>query len=606
MDSLLKHYEKELSYINKAAKAFAKRFPKIAGRLKLGADELEDPLVERLISAFAFLNARIQNKLEDDFPQLSHALMDTLYPHYNRPIPPMSIVKFDTRKGLKEAQFVPSGIELETYTFEDKSCEFVTCYELNLMPLVSDSVEILFRPFVAPLANQVAGNAVIHLKLNVTASGTTLGDLKPDALTFYIGGQDQRRYILYELLFTQLRAVVVASENGSTNPVMLDPSNVRPVGFGAEQGMLPYPQNAFMGYRLLTEFFTFPDKFFFFTVKGLDRFEFAEGSDAFDLYFYLDNADPELEHYLSTDMFQLGCVPVVNLFNKTAEPIRLDHTKSAHQLVPDASQQNNIEVYQINSVRGVDNDGNKVSFAPFYGQRHTDDAETSCFWHASRRLVTDGEQGTETASEVDLNFVDVNFKPQSSNDVIVTVGTRCLNRNSPSRLPFAGRLPLKSNDSKAPSVDTYCITPPTPTLRIGSDDGNFWRLVSHLNLNHLSLANNENSTQALREILRLYDFRGSASSRTMIGAIEDVVAKPISAPINVDGRSVLCRGSEVVIIFDPLKLGGQSPYLFACVLETFMGLYCSINSFVRVIARLKGSDEELKRWPPRAGAHQLL
>ncbi len=606
MDSLLKHYEKELAYINKAAKGFAKRFPKIAGRLKLGADELEDPLVERLISAFAFLNARIQNKLEDDFPELSSALIDTLYPHYNRPIPSMSIVKFDAKKGLKEAQIVPRGVQLETYTFEDKRCDFVTCHELELFPLVSASVEILFRPFVAPMANQVTGNAAIHLKIETPAAGISLGDLAPGELTFYIGGQDQRRYILYELLFTQLNSVVISSEKNSTKPLVLDASNILPVGFGSEEGMLPYPKNAFMGYRLLTEFFTFPDKFFFFTIKGLDQFAFPADSDSFDLYFYLNNADPELEHYLSTELFQLGCVPAVNLFNKTAEPIRLDHTKSAHQLVPDASQQNNVEVYQINVVKGIDNDGNNVSFEPFYGRRHSSMPETSNLWHAARRLVAEGEQGSEVASEVDLSFVDIDFKPSLSSDLIVTVETRCLNRNSPSKLPFAGRLPLKSNDSRAPSVDIYCITPPTPTLRISSGDGNFWRLVSHLNLNHLSLANNDNSTQALQEILRLYDFRNSSSSRTMIGAIDELVAKSISAPINVDGRSVLCRGSEVTIIFDPQKLGGQSPYLFACVLEAFMGLYCSINSFVRVIARLKGSDEELKRWPPRAGAHQLL
>ncbi len=606
IDSLLKHYEKELAHINSAAKGFAKRYPKIAGRLRLGADELEDPLIERLISAFSFLNARIQDKLEDDFPELSNALIDTLYPHYNRPIPPMSIVKFDTKKGLKETLHIPSGVQLETYSFEDKCCNFSTCYPVDLYPLTTESVEILFRPFIAPAANDVTGNAAIHLQLKTSTAGVFLKDLALGDITFYIGGQDQRRHILYELLFTRLNAIVVADEKGNTAPLVLDPRNVTPVGFELDEGMLPYPQNSFLGYRLLTEFFAFPDKFFFFRLSGLEQFKFAQGSDTIDLYFYLQSADPELEHYLSTELFQLGCAPVVNLFNKTAEPIRLDQTRTAYQIVPDASQHDNVEIYQIKSVKGIDEDGNKVPFEPFYGLRYLNAPQSSCFWQASRRQVLEGQHNSETASEVDLSFVDLNFKPASTRDTIITVESQCLNRNSPSKLPFTGRLSLKSNDSKAPPVDMYCITPPTPTLRISSLDGNYWRLISHLNLNHLSLNNSDVSTQALKEILRLYDFRNSASSRAMIDSIDDVTVAPVSAPINIDGRSVLCRGSQVVLTFDPLKLGGQSPYLFACILETFMGLYCTINSFVRVEARLKGSEEELKKWPPRAGEHQLL
>lgn len=605
IDTLLKHYEKELAYINRAAKDFARRYPKIAGRLKLGADELEDPLIERLISAFSFLNARIQDKLEDDFPELSNAVLDTLYPHYNRPIPPMSIAKFDVKKGLKEHSHVPVGAQLETYTFEEKRCNFQTCYDVELYPLTTRDAQILFRPFIAPAANEIAGNSVIHLSLQASP-GASLKDLSLADLTFYIGGQDQRRYILYELLFTQLKAVVVASENNDEPPVILDANRLEPVGFGLSEGMLPYPGNVFIGYRLLTEFFTFPDKFFFFRLTGLDAIDLEAYGDSLDLYFYLGNADADLEHFLSAEMFQLGCTPVVNMFSQTAEPIRLDNNRTSYQVAADVGQPENVEIYSIESVKGVNDDGKSISFEPFYGNRYLSDQTSRCLWHATRHITLEGEHNSEVASELDLSFVDLDFNPATTGDTIISVETQCLNRNTPSKLPFAGRLPLKNVDGSVPPIDMYCITPPTPTLRISADEGNYWRLVSHLNLNHLSFTTSEFSLVALQEILRLYDFRSSASSKAMIASIDALTVKPISAPIDVDGRSVLCRGSEVTIIFDPLKLGGQSAYLFACVLEAFLGLYCTINSFVKVIARLKGSEEDLKKWPPRAGEHQLL
>lgn len=604
IDSLLKHYEKELAYINKAARDFAARYPKIAGRLKLGADELEDPLVERLISAFSFLSARIQNKLEDDFPELSNALLDKLYPHYNRPIPPMSIVKFDVSRGLKASQRIPAGIALESYPFEGKRCNFQSCFEVNLQPILTDSVEVLYRPFIAPAANEVVGNVAIRLRMT-TPEGVGLADLKLDELVFFIGGQDQRRYILYELLFTQLNAIVIAEGEKSDKPLVLGAEQIEPVGFGANEGMLPYPDNAFLGYRLLTEFFAFADKFFFFRLKGLDKCMFEQGKKAFDIYFYLNNADAELEHYITTEMFQLGCSPIVNLFDITAEPVRLDNRQTSYQLVPDANQAENIEIYDIKTVSGVDEQGNPVRFEPFYSASYRAEKATS-LWHANRRIVLEGEHNTEVGSEIDLNFVDLEFKPGAVSDCIITAETRCLNRNSASKLPFAGQLNLRNVDGQVPPVDIYCVVPLTPTLRVLPQDGNYWRLISHLNLNHLSLGEDSQSLQVLQEILSLYDFRNSSSSRTLIGSIDTIDVKPISAPINIDGRSVLCRGNEVTITFEPLKLGGQSPYLFASVLESFMGLYCTLNSFVRVVARLKGYDEELKRWPPRAGELQLL
>src|SRR3954471_4299036 len=95
MDELLPHYERELAFLRADAKAFAQRYPKIAGRLQLAAGVADDPHVERLIQSFALLAARAHKRLDDDFPLVTESLLDVLYPHYLRPFPACSIAQFD-------------------------------------------------------------------------------------------------------------------------------------------------------------------------------------------------------------------------------------------------------------------------------------------------------------------------------------------------------------------------------------------------------------------------------------------------------------------------------------------------------------------------------
>src|SRR6266567_7779513 len=93
-DDLLFYYERELTYLRKLAVQFSEKYPKIAARLQLEPDKCEDPHVERMLEGFAFLAARVHLKIDDEFPEITEALLNILYPHYLRPIPSMSIVEF--------------------------------------------------------------------------------------------------------------------------------------------------------------------------------------------------------------------------------------------------------------------------------------------------------------------------------------------------------------------------------------------------------------------------------------------------------------------------------------------------------------------------------
>src|SRR2546430_4249034 len=113
-DELLSYYNRELAYLRRLGGEFAEAHPKIAGRLRMTADAVEDPHVSRLLEGVAFLNARIRQKLDDDFPELTDAILGQLYPHYLAPVPSMTIVQFRAARGLPGSFTVKADTEFET------------------------------------------------------------------------------------------------------------------------------------------------------------------------------------------------------------------------------------------------------------------------------------------------------------------------------------------------------------------------------------------------------------------------------------------------------------------------------------------------------------
>lgn len=606
-DSLFEHYEKELAFLQKEAARFAHNHPKVASRLKLGEDELRDPLVEHLISAVAFLNARIQHRLDDSFPEYSQALLEVLYPHYLRPVPPCTVVRFDLARHMDDPVELPRDTALETEPYDGRRSTFRTAYPIQLLPLMVEDVQLLFRPCSAPASNRVRGNAIIHLKLRANESVAAVNELEFEKLRFFIGGQGKTRLDLYELLFNRVTAVVVSGGDPNQEPGILPSACIKPVGFGPDEGLLPYPTSSFMGYRLLTEFFVFQDKFLFFDIDSLRKHISAFNSKTFSLHIYLKDAPPDLEHEINPDYFQLGCAPAINLFKQTADPVRMDLTRQAYPLEPDVTQHDNLEIYSVDEVNAVDGHGNLKRLLNYFESRPIHfDAPQSLYWSSERALVFEGDHRKEQASNVSLNFINAQFDPDARNDLIITAETTCFNRNTVSRLNFSQGIALNSPDGRAPAIPVTMAVPPTPALRVLDEKDTYWRLISHLNLNHLSLSGGENALNTLKDMLGLYDFRNSSSSKSLIDSIISLQTRPTSATIKVGGTYGPARGLEIFLCFDSQRLGGQSPYLFAAVLEHFFGLYCHINSFTRTAYSYKGQDTPEAKWPPRNGEQMLL
>jgi type VI secretion system protein ImpG len=611
-DDLLPYYNRELTFIRRLGAEFAEAHPKIAGRLRLGPDVAEDPHVERLIEAFAYLNARTRLKLDDDFPELTDALLGVLYPHYQAPVPSMAVVQFTLDHGqadLVAGYTIPRETALETDPIDGEPCRFHTCYPTSLWPIELTAASLTGRPLTAPATRHTAlSSAVLRLQLQCYGKEMTFSKLSIDSLRFFLRGQSQHVFALYELIFNNTLGVALASSPNDRDPILLGPQCIRPVGFERDEGMLPWPSRSFLGYRILSEYFAFPQKFLFFDITGLDRRILQKAGNRLELYLYLNRTSVDLEQNVTESTFQLGCTPIINLYKQRAEPVILNHTQTEYRVTPDARRPLANEVYSIDRVTATSPDNEQIEYRPFYSFKHSADRRAQkAFWHAVRRPAERCGGEVDPGTEVYLSLVDLGFKTSVPNDWTLDVETTCLNRDLPRRLPWQQGASGLHLTKGAPISRVECVTGrPTATRRPALKRGAAWRLVSHLSLNHLSLADHEEGADALREILKLYDFADSAETQAMIEGILSVRSRRVVGRVPGGVQSGFCRGIEVTLHFDEDRFAGSGLFLFACVLERFLGLYCSVNSFSKLVATTNKREGELRKWPPRAAETVLL
>jgi type VI secretion system protein ImpG len=610
-DDLLLYYERELTFLRQMGVEFAAKYPKVASRLVLEPDKCEDPHVERMLEAFAFLTARVHLKIDDEFPEITEALLNILHPHYLRPVPSMTVAEFHM-----DAQAVgEGGLKLDRESVLNSRpvngvpCKFRTCYDLTFWPLEVTDAEWKTPDRLQPPAKSSEAVAAVRIALKCQ------GDLKfaqlgLSSLRFYLNGESNVVHTLYELLCNNCSHIIIrdTSPKSRAQPVILSADALRPVGFGEDEGMLPYARRSFAGYRLLQEYFCFPQKFFFLDLTGLERIcEAGFGGQAEILLmispFERGERRQMLELGVSAKTFRLNCAPLVNLFSQTAEPILLDHTAYEYQVVPDVSRRRATEVFEINEVISANpQSGDVVRFEPFYSYRHgVNRAKVQAFWRSSRR--PSGYRDDE-GTDVFLSLVDLSSRPVRPNLDALTVRTVCTNRDLPARLPFGNEAGDFELEGALPVKRIVALIKPTDALRPPVGKDSMWRLVSQLSLNYLSLV--ENGREALQEILRLYNFTGSTYSDKQIEGLTGLDSRRHFARVISNDGVVFARGTQVEMEFDEEQFAGGGVYLFASVLEYFLGLYVSMNSFSQLRVRTRQRKEILRQWPPRAGQKILL
>jgi type VI secretion system protein ImpG len=611
-DDLLLYYERELDYLRKSAAQFAEKHPKVASRLVLEPTKCEDPHVERLLEAFAFLTARVHLKLEDEFPEITEALLTVVYPQLVRPIPSMSVVEFqlDPEKGkLTSGMKIERNSPIYSKPIGGVPCTFRTCYDTTLWPLTVTAAELSAPSRLKPAVKTNDSAWAIRLELRC-ARDVNFPALRPDRLRFYLDGESGLVNILYELLFSRLNRIMIRDLTAGSRlaPITLPAASLSAVGFGPDEGMVPYPSSSFAGHRLLMEYFAFPEKFFFVDLSGLEAVGEAGFKDAIEIIFLISEVEGDgriqrLELELSKKTFRLGCSPVVNLFPQVAEPIQLNQRKYEYQVVPDVRRPHSMEVYSIDDVSAINSSNQKIStYEPFYSLRHSARKEDRpCFWLARRRASA---RPNDDGTEISLSLVDLSTATVDPDATILSVRTTCTNRDLPSRLPFGNQDSDFEMEGAVAMRRIVALRKPTTPVRPALGKSVLWRLVSHLSLNYLSLV--EEGKGALQEMLRLYDVGRTAYSQNVIQSILQINSKPHFTRLISEQGVSFARGIRIEMEIDEDQFTGGGAFLFASVLERFFGLSASLNSFTQLSVTTPQRKEGLHEWEPRSGRKLLI
>jgi type VI secretion system protein ImpG len=620
-DDLARYYERELELLRGLAAEFAGQHEKVAARLALGTGDSKDPHVERLLQGVSFLTARIHKRLDDDFPELTEALLDVICPHALQQVPSMTIVEmaFDrAHAAVDQPHPVPRGTIIETEPVDDEQCQYRTIFDVPVYPVQVVDVTLSGPPFGLP--NVPRGTrSVLRIVIETLAERVTIDGLALGRLRFHLAdaGAPRTAFQLYEWIFSRCLGVSIAGEAAAKGSSLLPAGCLWPVGFDDGEASLPIDGRSLPGYRLLTEFFALPEKFLFF---DLDMGEVAKrcAGRRLEISILLSGSDRALEQSVGRETVRLGCTPAVNLFEMRLEAVKIDGRKADIPLTPSSRHPKAFEVRSVKQVRLLGQRGVSRTVRPLNsggagGFRGDSVAETGLWWTATRkqRSIPRPDSTQDVASEVWMTIVDESGGPASLIDQTLEVEAECVNRNLPERLPYtAGRPTLRLRKGNGPLKAIRCVSRPTSTLRPEGGRGIAWRLISHLSLNHLSLVEGTgtDAAAALREVLGLHILSRTEHARQKRAWLEGILrvsSSPDTARVP-GGRGGICRGVKVRLELDEDRYDGAA-YLFACVIDRFLGGWVSINSFTRLVVALQQRSNlgEEWKWPPRAGDRRL-
>ena len=624
-DDLLRQFEAEYAALTRLAGEFAEANPGAAARLRLSPGGVDDPHVERLLEGVAFLGARVRQRLDDEFPELTDALLGVLYPHFLAPFPSCLMAQLAPRKGLRGAATLPRETLVQTDPVDGVPCRFRTSAEVTLWPIEIEAVRLVGLPLPylpEPLARGAAKGAtgMLRITLRCSDAAMTFETLGLDRLRLHLRGARPVMHGLYELLCGHVLAVAFADSAADTSPVVQPASVVQPAGFAAEDALLPWPAQGFAGFRLLSEYFTFPDKFLAIDILRIDSKTLAGAGRTLEIFLYLDHLPAQLERAVDASAFALGCVPLVNLFPHRCEPVEVDWTRAEYRVDPDLSRPATLEVWSIERVRELRLDGSERPWRPFFRMVHgdSDAGRPGGSYLPLRRQAAAGLAGSDVVLAID----DPDFDAGRPARARLSVDALCTNRDLPRLLPrgidapgggrdrpqpsVAGRLVLRLEQGSAAVEAIVPLSAPTDTRRPPPRGQRFWRLISHLSLSHLSVVGGADGAGVLREVLRLYDLRDDSDTRAMIAALTAVSAAPGTARLPGARIGSFCRGLDVRLSFDAQVWQSSGLYLLASVLERFLALHGTVNGFVRCTALLAGRTDPVARWPARAGTRALL
>ncbi|MGN4190600.1 type VI secretion system baseplate subunit TssF [Burkholderia gladioli] len=625
---LLRYYNRELQHVREMGAEFASAYPKIAGRLGMEGFECADPYVERLLEGFAFLAARVQLKLDAQYPVFTQHLLEMVYPHYLSPIPSMAVVQLhpDTAEDLP-----PAGHAVARHTVlrsltgfgERTACEYRTAHELRLWPLELAEARYFDTPAALAAAGLVpppgrAARAGLRLRFR-TLAGAEAKMLALDTLPVYLAGADELPALLYEQLLANGLGYTVRTASASEGEFVElhhERAALRASGFDEEQAMLPYGSRSFSGYRLLQEYFACPERFRFVEFTGLRALLARARGKEFEIVVWLDRSVARLHNAIDAGNFRLFCTPAANLFERRADRIHLQGGRTEYHILGDRTRPMDFEVHSVLEVQGYgDRQEPEQRFLPFYDSNsrnwHGGQAAFYTLRREPRLLSTrqkqNGARSSYVGSETFIALVDGKDAPYATSLRQLGLRLLCTNRDLPLHMPVGKSYTDFTLDTDAPVASIRCVAGPTRPRAPVATGETAWRLISHLQLNYLSLLEDEGEQGAasLREMLGLYHDEFDAAARRQVEGIRQASARPVTRRVPVPGPITYGRGLEITLTCADAAFEGSSAFLLGSVLQHFLARYVSLNAFTETVLRTQ-ERSEVARWPATPGKRPIL
>ena len=619
----LQYYNLELQHLRQTAAEFAQEYPKIASRLALdpeGKEVCPDPFVERLLEGFAYLTARVQLKLDAEFPRLTNSLLETVYPEYLSPTPSMAVVRFEPdfkNKALAGGYLIPRGTTIRSMPVGKDAqtrCTYRSAHNLTLWPVQMRDAQYIDRNLLSLELPVEDVGAAILMTFDATAE-LTFADIPFEHITLFLRGTDNLPSNIMEHILAQGTAVWVRDPMEKQKGWRkLPKGSIRPVGLDRTESLLPETPTTFEGYRLLMEYLAFPQRYLFLRIAGLSPGLVGLSGTSLEIAITLDRANPKLAPRINKTVFDMYCSPIINLFEKRTDRIDLSERFSEFHVVVDRTRPVDFEVFSIKSVTGYGGvSGEEQEFRSFYQTRDAGSASPAYYTiDRKRRLLSDrekkfGRMSAYTGSEVYLSLVDSSSAPYSSNLEQLGVTALCTNRHLPLRISQGDGAAEFAVELNGPVKAVRCVSGPTeprPSFAIGETA---WRLISHLSLNYLSLMDTSEADGAssLRELLQLYLDPEDRSAQRLVDGVLSVRAKPILRRVPSPGVISFARGLEVTVVLDDEAFTGYGIFVFGMVLEQFFSKHVAINSFTETVIKSKQRGEII-RWPARTGKKEIL
>jgi len=620
----LNHYRRELQHMREMGGEFAAEYPKIAGRLGLESLECSDPYVERLLEGFAFLAARVQVKIDASYSGLARQLLEMVYPDYLAPVPSMVVAHMKpsmSEGSLADGFTVKAGAAMRSQTTAEleNACQFVTANDLTLWPINIIGTRVLASRAAIEAAGISAPRNVksaLALKLS-SEQELNFSELPIDDLTIFISGADAIGPMLYEQIMGHTHSVaVVAQQTEIRTPSKA--SKVERVGFEPHEAMLPGGSRSFHGYRVLQEYFAFPQRFQFMRINKLQsRLKRCEATEV-ELVLLFDNNIEHNAEFYGAENFELNCVPAINLFERSADRIHLDQMQHEYHVIPDRTRPMDYEIYRVESVTGHGSDGNNQDFSPYFSIDSERVDQTGAFFSVQRdprrlssRQKRVGPRSSYIGSEVFVSLVDINEAPYRSDLRQLSVKTLCTNRDLPLQMPIGRGDSDLYLEAGAPVEGIRCVAGPTMPRPSRAYQRDAWQLVSNLSLNYLSIgdAGSEDdgvkAAAMLRQMLELYSEGADKPGGRQIAGISQVRSRPVVRQRRSGSHIEIAHGMQIRLRLDEAAFEGTGAYLFGSVMEHFFANYASTNSFTETVLETI-QREEIERWPVRIGSRHLI